>query len=223
MELQQNRLIRHVRARPRLFICGAVGLLVGLMLIQNLSMLAITRGIIGWNVGICLYLVLCAIMMSRSTDEQMRYRASLQDEGQLVILVLVIVSALASLAAIIAELAEAKNMQGTLKYAHIGLALFTIVASWAFTHMMFALHYAHDYYAAIVNKRPVGLAFPADDTPDYGDFLYFAYVIGTSAQTADVSFTSKPMRRVGFLHCVLAFLFNTTVLALTINIAASLF
>lgn len=222
-KLQRNILVRHMRARPRLFICGAVGLLVGLLLMQHGTMLPITRGIIGWNAGICLYLLLCAIMMSRSTPEQIRYRASLQDEGQFVILILVIVAAIASLAAIVAELAVAKNMQGSFKYAHIGLALFTIVASWAFTHMMFALHYAHDYYAASTNKRPLGLAFPAEETPDYGDFLYFAYVIGTSAQTADVSFTSKPMRRVGLLHCVLAFLFNTAVLALTINIAASLF
>jgi uncharacterized membrane protein len=211
-----------MRARPRLFICGAVGLAVGYLLTQS-SMLPITGGLIGWNVGICLYLMLCAVMMNRSTQEQISDRARLQDEGQLTILVLVIVAAVASLAAIIAELAVAKNMQGSLKYAHVGLALFTIVASWAFTHMMFALHYAHDYYAASISKRPVGLAFPGGEIPGYGDFLYFSYVIGTSGQTADVDITSKSMRRVGLLHCILAFLFNTTVLALTINIAASLF
>jgi uncharacterized membrane protein len=59
--------------------------------------------------------------------------------------------------------------------------------------------------------------------PDYGDFLYFACVIGTSGQTADVSFTSRAMRRIGTVHCVLAFFFNTTVVALTINIASGLF
>jgi uncharacterized membrane protein len=109
-----------------------------------------------------------------------------------------------------------------LKYAHIGLAIFTIMSSWAFTHMMFALHYAHDYFANCINSKPPGLEFPGEEAPDYGDFLYFAFVIGTSGQTADVSFTSNAMRRIGLLHCVLAFLFNTTVLALTINIAASL-
>lgn len=61
------------------------------------------------------------------------------------------------------------------------------------------------------------------DQPDYGDFFYFAAVIGTSGQTADVSFISKPMRRIGSVHCILAYLFNTTVLALLINIGASLF
>jgi uncharacterized membrane protein len=88
---------------------------------------------------------------------------------------------------------------------------------------MFALHYAHDYYAAACQGRPVGLRFPDDEHPDYGDFFYFSAIIGTSGQTADVAFVSKPMRRIGSLHCILAYLFNTTVLALVINIAASLF
>jgi uncharacterized membrane protein len=84
------------------------------------------------------------------------------------------------------------------------------------------MHYAHDYYVADTHGRPAGLSFPQEPAPDYLDFLYFSCVIGTSGQTADVSFTSKAMRRIGLIHCVLAFFFNTTVLALTINIAASL-
>jgi uncharacterized membrane protein len=98
-----------------------------------------------------------------------------------------------------------------------------VLSSWAFIQMMFALHYAHDYYAAACHGRPVGLRFPDDDNPYYGDFFYFSAIIGTSGQTADVAFVTKPMRRIGSLHCILAYLFNTTVLALVINIAASLF
>ena len=66
------------------------------------------------------------------------------------------------------------------------------------------------------------LDFPGDDAPDFIDFLYLSFVIGTSAQTADVAMTSRRMRRLGLVHCVLAFLFNATVLALTINLTASL-
>ncbi len=193
--VQTNRLIRHIRARPRLFICALVGLLVGLLIPQNLISLSVTRALLGWNVGICLYLLLCVIMISGSTQEQIRHQARLQDEGQWLILTLVMVAAIASLVAIVAELAAASEIHGTLKYAHIGLALFTIVASWAFTHMMFGLHYAHEYYLAPTNGKSVGLQFPGDDAPDYGDFLYFAYIIGTSGQTADVNMTSTAMRR----------------------------
>lgn len=138
------------------------------------------------------------------------------------VLTLVVTAAFASLAAIVAQLAVAKDAHGALRYAHIGLAALTIVTSWAFTQVMFALHYAHDYYAAEIRGAPPGLSFPGGHAPDYGDFLYFSCVIGTSGQTADVSFSSRAMRRIGLLHCVLAFFFNTTLLALTINIASGM-
>ncbi|HPU80772.1 DUF1345 domain-containing protein, partial [Accumulibacter sp.] len=77
-------------------------------------------------------------------------------------------------------------------------------------------------YAAQARGNPGGLDFPGGHAPDYGDFLYFACVIGTSGQTADVSLSSRSMRRTGLVHCVLAFFFNTTILALTINIASGL-
>ena len=222
-KIRHNVLARQIRARPRLFIAGLSGILTGVVLPHSWASQQVTRLIIGWDTGTFLYLILGSVMMARATRDQIRHRARLQDEGQLLILSLVTLAAIASLGAIVAELAVVKDMKGLLKYAHIGLATFTIISSWAFTHMMFALHYAHDYFVNCINGKPPGLAFPEEDAPDYGDFLYFAFVIGTSGQTADVSFTSKPMRRIGLLHCVLAFLFNTTVLALTINIAASLF
>jgi uncharacterized membrane protein len=125
--------------------------------------------------------------------------------------------------AIVAELALAKDLQGTLRYNHIALSALTIVSSWAFTQVMFALHYAHDYYIRDLRGEHGGLDFPGEKTPDYGDFLYFSCVIGTSGQTADVSITNRKMRRINMVHCVLAFFFNTTLVALTINIASGLF
>ena len=87
---------------------------------------------------------------------------------------------------------------------------------------MFALHYAHDYYLARQHGQPPGLAFPDTEEPDYLDFLYFAVVIGTSGQTADIAFASRAMRRVGMVHCVLAFVFNTSLVGLMINVASGL-
>lgn len=221
--IARNRIFRLVRARPRLYIALAFAIVVGNFLPLDMATHSVTRWLIAWNAGTCLYVALAAVMMTRSSHHRMRHRAQIQDEGQLVILILVVVSAVASLAAIGGELAVVKDMHGALKVAHITLAGVTVVSSWGFIQVMFALHYAHDYYAAACHGRPVGLAFPDDDQPDYGDFFYFAAVIGTSGQTADVSFISKPMRRIGSVHCILAYLFNTTVLALLINIGASLF
>lgn len=223
MNGQRNAFLRTVRSRPRIFVATAAALAVGYLLPSHWAIHTVTRLLVAWNVGACLYVLLAAVMMIRSSQGHMRRRAQFQDDGQLLILLLVIVSGVASLVAIAVELTVVKDMHGLLKVAHISLAGLTVLSSWAFIQVMFALHYAHDYYAALVQGRPPGIQFPEDDHPLYGDFFYFAAVIGTSGQTADVSFTSKPMRRIGSAHCILAYLFNTTVLALLINIGASLF
>lgn len=214
--------LRVLLARPRLVTSAILGSLTALLLPQALVQHDITRAIVGWNVGACLYLALAGHMMFSSTHERMKRRAQQEDEGRMLVLALVIVAALVSLGAIVAQLSVAKDLQGTLRYAHMALAMLTIMTSWAFTQTMFALHYAHDYYVDDGSNRSHGLEFPGGHAPDYGDFLYFACVIGTSGQTADVSFTSRSMRRIGLMHCVLAFFFNTTVLALMINIASGL-
>lgn len=223
MNWKKNKLLRQIHARPRIFIASAVGVAVGFSLPLDIASHLVTRFLIAWNVGTFLYVLLAAIMMVRSSSHHMRRRAQLQDDGQLTILFLVVISSITSLVAIGGELAVVKDMHGLLKIAHISLAGATVLSSWAFIQVMFALHYAHDYYAAASLGRPVGLQFPEDEQPDYGDFFYFAAVIGTSGQTADVSFVSKSMRRIGSIHCILAYLFNTTVLALLINIGASMF
>ena len=223
MKLPRHRLLRQMVVRPRLFIAAAIAIAVGVLLPSAVEAHLVTRLLIAWNTGACLYVLLAAVMMTRSSQQLMRVRAKVQDEGQGVILVLVVVSAVASLAAIGGELAVVKDMHGLEKIAHVALAGLTVVSSWAFTQVMFTLHYAHDYYASTSKGLKAGIQFPDDEPPTYGDFFYFSAVIGTSGQTADVSFVSKPMRRIGSVHCILAYLFNTTVLALLINIGASLF
>lgn len=209
-------------ARPRLVIASLVGATVGLALPADWIARPVTRWILAWNAGIWLYLLLVGWMVAQAEQGDIERRAARQDEGARTILALVTLSALTSLGAIIAELAVAKDFRGTERYAHVALAAGTLLASWAFTQVMFALHYAQRYYTAVAAGKPGGLLFPGEAAPDYLDFLYFAVVIGTSGQTADVSFTSQGMRRLGLAHCILAFLFNTSLLALMINVASSL-
>ncbi len=223
MNWPRNSFFRVVRARPRIFITTVLAIAVGILLPGEVESHAVTRFLIAWNVETCLYVVLAAIMMIRSSQHRMLRRAQLQDDGQLVLLFFVVVTTVASLMAIAAELAVVKEMHGWPRVAHIGLAGLTVLSSWAFIQVMFALHYAHEYYAAVCHGHPAVLQFPNEEHPDYGDFFYFSAVIGTSGQTADVSFASKRMRRIGTIHCILAYLFNTTVLALLINIGASMF
>lgn len=223
LQIQQSKFSRVVKARPRLFACVLVGGLVGVAIPAWLVSPAITRGILGWDAGALAYLLLTLHMMFQSTRARMRERAVLHDDGRILILCMVVLVAIGSLAAIVCELAVAKTLHDHERYWHVGLVVVTLLASWAFTQVMFATHYAHDFYAAEQKGAAGGLEFPKEPAPDYADFLYFACVIGTSGQTADVSFTSRSMRRTGMLHCVLAFFFNATLLSLTINIASGMF
>ena len=215
--------IRHAHLRPRLAMSAAIGVAVLLGLDALTSWRLATRLLVAWNIGSCLYLSMAWTMMFRSSLDRMRARARQQDEGETTILVVTVLAATASIVAIVAELAAVKEMAGLTKGLHIGLSALTLLSAWAFTHTMFALHYAHEYYNALHRGHRPCLDFPGDEEhPSYSDFLYFAFVIGTSAQTADVSLASTRVRRIGLLHCVLAFVFNTTILALTINVGSGL-
>ncbi|HEU4439029.1 MAG TPA: DUF1345 domain-containing protein, partial [Methylomirabilota bacterium] len=148
--------------------------------------------------------------------------AALDDEGRGFILALVLIAAAASVWAVGAELSLAKDAKGLMKALRIGLAFGTVVGSWLMVQMIFALHYAHEFYGE--DEGPAGgLLFPGgDDTPDYWDFVYFAFVIGMTSQVSDVSITSKEIRRTVIAHGIVSFVFNVALLALTINLASGL-
>ena len=152
----------------------------------------------------------------RSGIAHIRRNAVLQDDGRFVILLVTAIGAFASIAAIVFELGAA--------YAgapELALATLTIALSWAAVHTTFALHYAHEYYRG---TKPGGLQFPSGDQhedADYWDFVYFSFVIGMTAQVSDVGITDKTIRRTATAHGVISFVFNTALLALMVNIAAS--
>ena len=212
-------------SRPRLLGGILMGLMVGVLLavVPN-DLRRSTRALLTWDAGAGWFCITMMYAMARSDDCDMRARAAVQDEGQHYILFLVLTAAIISIGAIAGELSLAKADHGLVKIARVGLAFVTVIASWFLVQLIFALHYAHQYYSSDGKDGIAGgLVFPDDDTPDYWDFLYFAVVIGVASQTADVSFQTKSLRRVGTVHGVIAFTFNTVVLALTINLLAGLF
>jgi uncharacterized membrane protein len=213
-------LLRQIRVRPRLTVGVSVGLVVSLVLPRNLS--PYTCALVAWDTGTALYLALAWSLMLRANVEHMRSRARQQDDGAAAVLVLTVVAAVASLAAIALELVGMKGYSQHRQALHLGLAALTILCSWCLIHTAFALHYAHEFYVDDEGCVDPCLQFPGEKEPAYLDFLYFSFVIGTTSQTADVSIASRSMRSLAMAHGVIAFFFNTTLLALTINIAASL-
>jgi uncharacterized membrane protein len=226
--------------RPRLFVSLLGGAIVYALLPSDLT--APIRFVGAWDLGIVAFLTLVLGMVVRATPQTVRFRARREDEKAWVILVLVVGAALASMIAIGIVLHQAKDLKGWLATGAIALAGLTILLSWLMAHTMFALHFAHAYYgdepgaddgppdandkAAGAETRvgdvAGGLEFPGEKEPDYWDFLYFAFVVGMTCQVSDVQVSSRRMRRLTLGHGLIAFLFNTVVLALCINILASL-
>ena len=216
-----KRLLNPLRARPRLIISILTGIAVALLLPGSPH--PVTRGLSGWNAAVWLYLALVGVMMLRADHERLRRIAMAHAEGDATVLVAVVLAATASLVGIVAELAAAKQPGAPHELTHVLFALVTVAGSWLLLPTMFALTYASEFYR-VPNRS--GLRFPDDShalRPDYPDFLYFSFTIAVAAQTSDISVTSREMRRLVLLQSVLAFAFNTAILAFTINIAASLF
>jgi uncharacterized membrane protein len=224
--LIRNPYLVHVFGRPRLLICLLIGILT--YVISPAPWHSSTRILIGWNLATWLYILLAAQMMTTATEESIRRQANRIDESRFVVLTLSIIAAVACLAAIFVQLAAVKSAQGSVRFLHLGLAAVTIVSAWTFIHLIFAQHYAHEFFVEREEERRLpedmrgGLLFPGSIQPSYADFLYFSFVIGCASQTADVETTSTTMRVVSLIHGVIAFFFNTTVLALTINIGSGL-
>lgn len=214
-------------SRPRLVGAIAFGSLIAVALVFVPNPLRLsTRTVLSWDGGCLWFIVATLVMMAGGTGKEIRARAADQDEGQHFILGVVLVAAAVSLGVIAAELSLAKSAHGVEKTFRVTAAFGTVAISWFVTQLVFALHYAHEFYQPDEGGEHCvagGLNFPDDDEPDYWDFLYFSLIIGVASQTADVSFTSKPLRRTGAVHGVIAFTFNTVVLALTINLLAGLF
>jgi uncharacterized membrane protein len=208
-------LLRVMHARPRLMLSLALALIL-LFSLPSTVRLA-TRLVLGWDIGVALYLGMVCSLMARSRPNHIREHAAREDEGRFAMLVLTVAAAVASLGVILAELGTSQG--GSRTPLQLALALVTIVLSWFFIHTIFALHYAHEYYGA--GSKKSGLAFPGDDHPDYWDFAYFSFVIGMTCQVSDVAIVSKPIRRIANGHGIVSFFFNTALLALTVNIAAS--
>ena len=212
--MQQKSLpkpIRIMMARPRIFIAMGLGMLTFFLL--PASLWPVTRALLGWDVSALIYLLLAFALGATSGAEYIRRNAAALDDGRFFILIFTTAAALASLAAIVAELGV-KNRGAP----QLTLAVATIALSWAAVHTTFALHYAHEYYRA---KKPGGLEFPGGSEPDYWDFVYFSFVVGMTAQVSDVGISDKMIRRTATAHGVVSFIFNTALVALMVNIAAS--
>ena len=208
--------VRFVRARPWLTVSSVVFVVTCATLIACGVRLA-SAVLMGFDLGVLLFLSVIARMFTRATAEHMARQACVQDTGRRGTLWVAVTLSVVVLVALSTEMHAAKSGGA----AALGVAALSIVLSWLFMNTMYALHYAHGYYGDF-GKQHEGLEFPGTKQPDYWDFVYFAFVIGMCFQVSDVQITSHTLRRTALLHSVVAFFFNVFIIAISVNIAAGL-
>jgi len=208
--------LRYIRAWPRLSTSAVVA--AGTVVLLALSgLLPAAALLLGFDLGALLYLGALVRMFCHARAEHLGRQARLQDTGRRATLVVVVIVSLVVLVALATELHEAKH--GGL--SSVAVAALSIVLSWLFMNVSFALHYAHGYYGDD-NRLQGGLEFPGTPMPDYWDFVYFSFVVGMCFQTADVAISSRHMRHITLLHGVVAFFFNVFILALSVSVVGGL-
>lgn len=213
-------IVQAIRARMRLIasVTAGAALFVGLPHELPTS----TRALLTWDLSASLYLGLAWFLIARASVSRTRWGARIQRDGAAAVLFLTVAAAVASLAAILVELSGMKSLSTSTQDLHVVLVAVTLVISWLLVHTAFALHYACAFYESTSPNGTGALQFPDQGLPVYMDFFYFAIVVGMTSQTSDVVIMTTRMRKLVSIHAMLSFLFNTTLLALTVNIAASI-
>lgn len=214
------RLFRIIRARPRLFTGVAAGFASYFVLTFLPS--AALRAVMAWDIGSLVFLALTSVSFLRSQDHDISADAKRQQEGEWSVFALTIIGAIMSFCALI--LFSQNSSHKAMQKFYIAFVVVTLALSWLTTHVTFAYRYAHEYYTLGTDRKNIdgGIDFPKDDKPDYLDFIYFSFVLGMTFQVSDCNITSKKLRRLATLQGMIGFLFNTVILALSVNIAASL-
>jgi uncharacterized membrane protein len=222
-----QRVALFVSSRSHLLIAILAGIIASLA-VPGRALTIVPGGkahvVLSWDVGAAIFLLLWAITMIRTPIWDMPKRAKAQQDGEWTVFALTLAGIVASIVAIVIEFHNIANLKHEARDVHLGLVIATLLVSWLTMQLVFALRYAHEYYTISDGSGTAdgGLDFPHEPEPDYFDFFYFGMVLGMTFQVSDVNITSRKIRRLATLHGFIGFVFNTVILALTVNIAASL-
>jgi uncharacterized membrane protein len=181
-----------------------------------------TRVIVAWDSGVVSFLLLTLHLFLTRDPKQMPALAEAQQDGQWTIFWVTFLVSVVSFFAVTTGLADLKDLTGAQRTLRVVFVAATLILSWLLTHVVFAVRYAYEWYESDGTSLRKGLEFPRDDQPDYMDFLYFSLVLGMTFQVSDVQITARRLRRLATLHGLVSFLYNTVIIALTVNIAAGL-
>lgn len=168
----------------------------------------------GFDLAALAFIASLTRLFRHSKAREMRAHSAENDANRGVALILTVATCAAILVAVGLELSGGPSPLGK-----VGIVA-TLLIAWTFSNLVFALHYAHVYYIKGESGDRGGLQFPDEPEPDYWDFAYFAFTLGMTFQTSDVTVTRQDVRKIALLHSLAAFVFNLGILAFTINTLA---
>ena len=216
-----------LQRRWRMILAAGVGV-TGLTLARLAGFPPALSSLAGWNSACLVFLATTLWMMWRDDEMTVRARAAYEDQGKTVTLGIVLVAVMASLAATAMAMHEAKafsaHAAGPAPWAAWIMSVSTLVLGWIVVQTVFALRYAHRYFGDRDEDGTIdrGIKFPGEAPKTYHDFIYVAVCVGATAQVSDFNIVTADYRRLVTQHALLAFFYNTMVLALGINILATI-
>lgn len=203
-------------ARTRLILAIAGALIA--WLVAPWPIAVTTRALLAWDVAGLVLVGVAGVIIVRSDARETRRRAAAYDPGRRVVWILVLVASTVSLLAAIIVVRQSREGMRAL---HVALCVATVAISWLVTHSAFTLRYAHLYYRDA--ERAGGIELPGGEPPDDLDFAYFAFTIAMCFQVSDATISGRQIRRSVLGHALLAFLYNTVILALALNLIVGQF
>lgn len=209
-----------IRAKPRLLYAVIVGVIVFFLLEgRYLS----TRFLMAWSAASATYLIFVFVMMRYFNQRKITHLSAREDDGQLLVYVISLLASIVSLAAIFIHVGISSEIP--LRERGLGVLMtgVTFAISWMVLHTAYALHYAHVYYKNLKeDASPTPLIIAGCRYPSYSDFFHFSVVIGMTCQTADILIADSEIRNLVTAHSLLSFVFNATLLGLTMGLVGSL-
>lgn len=199
---------------------AAVAGVLGWLAARHLNAPVSSHILIGWDVCAFIYVVTTWRLFLTADEAEVRRRAAAEDERPSGILLLVLAAILSSLVAVVVAMLNARSAGQETKAITAACAGVTLVLSWVVLHSVFTLHYAHRHFGDGTDKP--GFLFPGEPASSYLDFVYLAFSIGATFQVSDNNVLTAKLRNLVTAQAVCAYFYNTAVLALGINIIASL-
>ncbi|MBQ1541022.1 DUF1345 domain-containing protein [Caulobacter sp. CCUG 60055] len=182
------------------------------------------RFLIGWIGGALIYLAVCWRLFLTDDGQVLRRRAAAEDEPPLALLGIVLAAVAAGLVGIVLLLGAAHRAGEAARAPAAGLAGAALVVSWLVLQTVFVLHYAHRHFGDRNRDGAIngGFEFPGEPARTYMDFVYLSICIGATFQVSDTNVLTARLRNLITAHAAVAYIYNTAVLALGINIIAGL-